>query len=89
MPVGSGVGGLVASVTLYVKRIAPVFGVGTYGVNAMMEALKNGGMVTLKDVSLFVNCAIMKEVCEAAIAKWVKLSKYLWMRDVQKLYLFV
>lgn len=50
-----GGGGLIAGTGVYVKRIAPhvkIIGVETYDANALVQSLKLGERVTLKDVGL-------------------------------------
>lgn len=62
-----GGGGLIAGVGIYIKRIAPhvkIIGVETYDANAMVESLKAGKRVVLKDVGLFADGAAVKTVGE-------------------------
>lgn len=62
-----GGGGLVAGIGTYIKRIAPhvkVIGVETYDANAMVQSLKEGQRVMLKDVGLFADGAAVKAVGE-------------------------
>jgi threonine dehydratase len=62
-----GGGGLVAGIGVYVKRIAPhvkIIGVEQYDANAMVESLKAGKRVILKDVGLFADGAAVKTVGE-------------------------
>jgi len=62
-----GGGGLIAGTGVYVKRIAPhvkIIGVETYDANALVQSLKAGKRVTLKDVGLFADGAAVKTVGE-------------------------
>jgi threonine dehydratase len=62
-----GGGGLIAGVGVYIKRIAPhvkIIGVEQYDANAMVESLKAGKRVILKDVGLFADGAAVKTVGE-------------------------
>jgi threonine dehydratase len=62
-----GGGGLIAGVGVYIKRIAPhvkIIGVETYDASAMVESLKAGKRVMLKDVGLFADGAAVKTVGE-------------------------
>jgi threonine dehydratase len=62
-----GGGGLIAGTGVYVKRIAPhvkIIGVETYDANALVQSLKLGQRVTLKDVGLFADGAAVKTVGE-------------------------
>jgi len=62
-----GGGGLIAGVGVYVKRIAPhvkIYGVETYDANALVQSLKLGKRVTLKEVGLFADGAAVKTVGE-------------------------
>jgi threonine dehydratase len=62
-----GGGGLVAGVGVFLKRLAPhvkIIGVETYDANAMVESLKAGERVILKDVGLFADGAAVKAVGE-------------------------
>ncbi|KAK5716361.1 threonine deaminase [Elasticomyces elasticus] len=62
-----GGGGLVSGIGVYVKRIAPhvkIIGVETYDANALVQSLKVGKRVTLKDVGLFADGAAVKTVGE-------------------------
>lgn len=62
-----GGGGLIAGVGVYVKRIAPhvkIIGVETFDANALVQSLKKGERVTLKDVGLFADGAAVKTVGE-------------------------
>ncbi|KAF2000293.1 threonine dehydratase-like protein [Amniculicola lignicola CBS 123094] len=62
-----GGGGLAAGIGVYIKRIAPhvkIIGVETYDANAMVESLKAGKRVVLKDVGLFADGAAVKTVGE-------------------------
>lgn len=60
-----GGGGLIAGIGVYIKRIAPhvkIIGVETYDANAMVQSLKEGRRVVLKDVGLFADGAAVKTV---------------------------
>ncbi|KAF3941154.1 hypothetical protein ABW19_dt0202628 [Dactylella cylindrospora] len=62
-----GGGGLIAGISVYLKRIAPhikVIGVETYDANAMYQSLEAGSRVTLKEVGLFADGAAVKIVGE-------------------------
>ncbi|ORX98081.1 threonine dehydratase-like protein [Clohesyomyces aquaticus] len=62
-----GGGGLIAGIGVYIKRIAPhvkIIGVETYDANAMVESLRAGKRVVLKDVGLFADGAAVKTVGE-------------------------
>ncbi|KAI4911682.1 hypothetical protein J4E90_006499 [Alternaria incomplexa] len=62
-----GGGGLIAGTGVYIKRIAPhvkIIGVEQYDANAMVESLKAGKRVFLKDVGLFADGAAVKTVGE-------------------------
>jgi threonine dehydratase len=62
-----GGGGLIAGIGVYVKRIAPhikIIGVEAYDANAMVQSLKVGRRVVLKDVGLFADGAAVKTVGE-------------------------
>lgn len=62
-----GGGGLIAGIGVYIKRIAPhvkIIGVEAYDANAMVESLKAGHRVVLKDVGLFADGAAVKTVGE-------------------------
>ncbi|KAI5195991.1 threonine dehydratase I [Aureobasidium subglaciale] len=62
-----GGGGLIAGIGTYIKRIAPhvkIIGVETYDANAMVQSLKAGKRVTLKEVGLFADGAAVKTVGE-------------------------
>lgn len=62
-----GGGGLIAGIGTYMKRIAPhvkIIGVETYDANAMVQSLKLGKRVVLKDVGLFADGAAVKTVGE-------------------------
>lgn len=62
-----GGGGLIAGTGVYVKRIAPhvkIIGVETYDANALVQSLKVGRRVTLKEVGLFADGAAVKTVGE-------------------------
>ncbi|KAK1821896.1 threonine deaminase [Friedmanniomyces endolithicus] len=62
-----GGGGLIAGTGVYVKRIAPhvkIIGVETYDANALVQSLKVGKRVTLKEVGLFADGAAVKTVGE-------------------------
>ena len=62
-----GGGGLIAGTGVYVKRIAPhvkIIGVETYDANALVQSLKAGERVTLKEVGLFADGAAVKTVGE-------------------------
>ena len=62
-----GGGGLIAGIGVYIKRIAPhvkIIGVEQYDANAMVESLKAGRRVLLKDVGLFADGAAVKTVGE-------------------------
>lgn len=62
-----GGGGLIAGIGTYMKRIAPhvkIIGVETYDASAMVQSLKLGKRVVLKDVGLFADGAAVKTVGE-------------------------
>ncbi|KAF2845006.1 threonine dehydratase-like protein [Plenodomus tracheiphilus IPT5] len=62
-----GGGGLIAGTGVYIKRIAPhvkIIGVEQYDANAMVESLKAGKRVFLRDVGLFADGAAVKTVGE-------------------------
>ncbi|PKS09932.1 hypothetical protein jhhlp_004555, partial [Lomentospora prolificans] len=62
-----GGGGLIAGIGAYVKRMAPhvkIIGVEAYDANAMVESLKKGERVVLRDVGLFADGAAVKTVGE-------------------------
>jgi threonine dehydratase len=62
-----GGGGLIAGTGVYVKRIAPhvkIIGVETFDANALIQSLKLGKRVTLKEVGLFADGAAVKTVGE-------------------------
>ncbi|KAL6163323.1 threonine deaminase [Exserohilum turcicum] len=62
-----GGGGLIAGTGIYIKRIAPhvkIIGVEQYDANAMVESLRAGKRVFLKDVGLFADGAAVKTVGE-------------------------
>lgn len=62
-----GGGGLIAGVGVYIKRIAPhvkIIGVEAYDANAMVQSLKLGERVVLKEVGLFADGAAVKCVGE-------------------------
>lgn len=62
-----GGGGLIAGIGYYIKRIAPhikIIGVETHDANAMVESLKAGRRVELKEVGLFADGAAVKVVGE-------------------------
>ncbi|KAK3675400.1 threonine deaminase [Recurvomyces mirabilis] len=62
-----GGGGLIAGTGVYVKRIAPhvkVIGVETFDASALVQSLKLGRRVTLKEVGLFADGAAVKTVGE-------------------------
>ncbi|TKA76089.1 Threonine dehydratase, mitochondrial [Friedmanniomyces simplex] len=62
-----GGGGLIAGTGVYVKRIAPhvkIIGVETFDANALVQSLKVGKRVTLKEVGLFADGAAVKTVGE-------------------------
>ncbi|KAK5135097.1 hypothetical protein LTR08_005622 [Meristemomyces frigidus] len=62
-----GGGGLIAGVGAYVKRMRPnikIIGVETYDANALVQSLKAGKRVTLKEVGLFADGAAVKTVGE-------------------------
>lgn len=62
-----GGGGLIAGIGVYLKRIAPhirIIGVETHDANALIESLKMGSRVVLKEVGLFVDGAAVKVVGE-------------------------
>lgn len=62
-----GGGGLVAGIGVFLKRIAPhvkIIGVEAYDANAMVQSLKLGKRVMLKDVGLFADGAAVKTVGE-------------------------
>ncbi|KAF2454254.1 tryptophan synthase beta subunit-like PLP-dependent enzyme [Lineolata rhizophorae] len=60
-----GGGGLIAGTGVYIKRIAPhvkIIGVETYDANAMVQSIKEGRPVVLKDVGLFADGAAVRTV---------------------------
>jgi threonine dehydratase len=60
-----GGGGLIAGIGVYVKRIAPhvkIIGVETEDANAMVESLRLGKRVVLKEVGLFADGAAVRTV---------------------------
>ena len=62
-----GGGGLIAGIGVYIKRLAPhvkIIGVEQYDANAMVESLKAGRRVLLKEVGLFADGAAVKTVGE-------------------------
>jgi len=62
-----GGGGLIAGIGVYVKRIAPhvkIIGVEASDANAMVQSLKAGKRVLLKEVGLFADGAAVKTVGE-------------------------
>jgi threonine dehydratase len=62
-----GGGGLIAGIGVYIKRIAPhvkIIGVEAHDANAMVQSLKEGRRVTLKDVGLFADGAAVRTVGE-------------------------
>lgn len=62
-----GGGGLISGIGVYVKRIAPqvrIIGVEASDANALVESLKAGKRVMLKDVGLFADGAAVKTVGE-------------------------
>lgn len=62
-----GGGGLIAGIGVYIKRIAPhvkIIGVEAYDANAMVESLRKGSRVVLKEVGLFADGAAVKTVGE-------------------------
>ena len=62
-----GGGGLISGIGVYVKRIAPhvkIIGVEASDANAMVQSLKAGKRVFLKDVGLFADGAAVKTVGE-------------------------
>jgi threonine dehydratase len=62
-----GGGGLIAGIGVYIKRIAPhvkIIGVEAYDANAMVQSLKKGERVVLKEVGLFADGAAVKTVGE-------------------------
>ncbi|KAL0637568.1 threonine deaminase [Maublancomyces gigas] len=62
-----GGGGLIAGIGVYIKRIAPhirIIGVETHDANAMVESLKAGERITLKEVGLFADGAAVRVVGE-------------------------
>ena len=62
-----GGGGLIAGIGVYIKRFAPhvrIIGVETYDANALIQSLKLGKRVTLKDVGLFADGTAVKTVGE-------------------------
>lgn len=62
-----GGGGLIAGISVYLKRIAPhvkVIGVETYDANAMYQSMKFKDRVTLKEVGLFADGAAVRLVGE-------------------------
>lgn len=62
-----GGGGLIAGVGVFLKRVAPhikIIGVEHNGANAMVQSLKQGKRVFLKEVGLFADGAAVKSVGE-------------------------
>ena len=62
-----GGGGLIAGIGAYMKRIAPhvkIIGVETHDANAMVQSIKEGRRVVLKEVGLFADGAAVKTVGE-------------------------
>ncbi|KAI5921061.1 threonine dehydratase [Camillea tinctor] len=62
-----GGGGLIAGIGVYVKRIAPhvkIIGVETEDANAMVQSLRQGKRIVLKEVGLFADGAAVKTVGE-------------------------
>ncbi|GAM89426.1 hypothetical protein ANO11243_074640 [Dothideomycetidae sp. 11243] len=62
-----GGGGLISGIGVFIKRIAPhvkIIGVEAYDANAMVQSLKLGKRVVLKDVGLFADGAAVKTVGE-------------------------
>lgn len=62
-----GGGGLIAGIGVYIKRLAPhirIIGVETHDANAMVESLKAGKRITLKEVGLFADGAAVRVVGE-------------------------
>ncbi|PNS21821.1 Threonine dehydratase, mitochondrial [Sphaceloma murrayae] len=62
-----GGGGLIAGIGVFIKRIAPhvkIIGVEAYDANAMVQSLKLGERVLLKEVGLFADGAAVKTVGE-------------------------
>ena len=62
-----GGGGLIAGIGVFIKRIAPhvkIIGVEAYDANAMVQSLKLGRRVLLKEVGLFADGAAVKTVGE-------------------------
>jgi threonine dehydratase len=62
-----GGGGLIAGVGLYIKRMAPhvkIIGVEAFDANAMVESLRAGKRMVLKEVGLFADGAAVKTVGE-------------------------
>ncbi|KAI1806338.1 threonine dehydratase I [Daldinia bambusicola] len=62
-----GGGGLIAGIGVYVKRIAPhvkIIGVETEDANAMVQSLREGKRVVLKEVGLFADGAAVRTVGE-------------------------
>lgn len=62
-----GGGGLIAGTGVYIKRFAPhvkIIGVETFDANALVQSLKAGRRVTLKEVGLFADGAAVKTVGE-------------------------
>ena len=62
-----GGGGLIAGIGAFIKRIAPqvkIIGVETYDANALVQSLKDGERVLLKDVGLFADGSAVKIVGE-------------------------
>ncbi|MCJ1312764.1 threonine deaminase [Agyrium rufum] len=60
-----GGGGLIAGIGVYIKRLAPhvkIIGVEAYDANAMVQSLKLGRKVVLKEVGLFADGAAVKTV---------------------------
>ncbi|KAF2201500.1 threonine dehydratase-like protein [Delitschia confertaspora ATCC 74209] len=79
-----GGGGLIAGVGVYIKRIAPhikIIGVEAYDANAMVESLKAGKRVVLKDVGLFADGAAVKtpgdetfRICQEVVDEVVQVT---------------
>ena len=62
-----GGGGLIAGIGVYIKRIAPhvkIIGCETYDANALVQSLKQGKRIVLKDVGLFADGSAVKIVGE-------------------------
>jgi threonine dehydratase len=79
-----GGGGLIAGIGVYIKRIAPhvkIIGCETHDANALMQSLKKGERVLLKDVGLFADGSAVKivgeetfRVCQEVVDQVVEVS---------------